>query len=138
MLGVMALRCLIVDDNPDVLRTASELLSSEGLTIVGVARNGDEAMELLRSALIDVALVDIDLGSESGLNLTRSLAQGAETSSVRTILISTHDEGEYADLIAESPALGFLSKADLSAASVCGLLRAGGEGRGPTEPRGTL
>jgi hypothetical protein len=63
-------------------------------------------------------LIDIDLGEESGFALARSLGDGASRASVpHMILISTHDEGEYADLIEASPAVGFLAKTDLSAAS---------------------
>jgi hypothetical protein len=40
------------------------------------------------------------------------------------ILISTHDGADYADLIAESPAIGFLPKAELSAAAIRRLLDA--------------
>jgi hypothetical protein len=41
------------------------------------------------------------------------------------ILISTHDEREYADLIAASPAAGFLAKTDLSATSIRQVLAQG-------------
>ena len=40
----------------------------------------------------------------------------------RVILISTHSEADFADLIAESPAVGFLSKSDLSADAIRELL----------------
>jgi hypothetical protein len=42
----------------------------------------------------------------------------------RVILISTHDESEYADLIEASPAAGFLAKTEVSAATIRGLLAA--------------
>jgi hypothetical protein len=55
------------------------------------------------------------------------------------ILISTHEEEDYADLIARSRAIGFLPKMALSAAAVQDLLRARGSDRnGPlSELRGT-
>jgi DNA-binding NarL/FixJ family response regulator len=62
----------------------------------------------------DVSLVDIDLGDESGLDLTFSLSS-AES---RVILISAYSEMDYADLIAASPAVGFLSKSELSGRAV--------------------
>jgi hypothetical protein len=40
------------------------------------------------------------------------------------ILISTHDEHEFADLIEASPAVGFVAKTDLSAATIRRLLEA--------------
>ena len=63
----------------------------------------------------DVMLVDIDLGPESGFDLARRLVHSPGRRVARTILISTHDEADYAKLIAASPAIGFLPKSDLSA-----------------------
>ena len=109
----MPLRCLLVDDNEVFLETASLLLEREGLTVVGVASSIAEALQQARALRPDLILVDIGLGTESGFTLARLLArdhQGAEV-----ILISAGAEADYADLIAESPAAGFLAKSELSA-----------------------
>jgi DNA-binding NarL/FixJ family response regulator len=123
-------RCVIVDDNPAVLQAASNLLEGEGLEIVGTARSSDEAVRLVDELAPDVVLIDIDLGPESGLELTRRLSAPASAPGPASVLISTHDLEDYADLVAASPAIGFLSKSDLSAAAVRRLLSdAQGEGR---------
>ena len=130
----MTLRCVIVDDSPDVLRAASELLEGEGVAVVGVAATGDEAVSLLEEVEPDVVLVDIVLGPESGFELVRRLAHSVHAAACRTILISTHDETDFADLIAESPAIGFLPKSQLSAAAIQLLLTSTrGDGRGDCE-----
>jgi len=77
-------------------------------------------------ALGPLTLLDIDLGGESGFELARRLSREADTALPRMILISTHAEQDYADLIAASPAVGFLSKSALSAGAVRDLL--GGQG----------
>jgi len=69
---------------------------------------------------LEVTLVDIDLGGESGLDVARRLS--AVPSPPPIILISTHDEQDFAGLIAASPAIGFLSKMDLSAVAIRSLL----------------
>ena len=117
------LRCLIVDDSPHFLEAARALLEREGITVVGVASTGAEALERTRELRPDVALVDIDLGGESGLELARRLHRVAGPA--RVILVSTHAEQDYAELIAASPAVGFLSKTALSAGAILGLLGAG-------------
>jgi DNA-binding NarL/FixJ family response regulator len=61
-----------------------------------------------------VVLIDIDLGGESGLELAGRLNH-QEDLGTRIILISSHDEEDYRDLIAASPAVGILSKDTLSA-----------------------
>ena len=113
---------MIVDDSPAVLRAASDLLEREGISVVGVAGSGDDAVSLVEELKPDVILVDIDLGPESGFELARRLAQSIEGASSRVILISAHEEADYATLIAASPAIGFLSKSDLSATEIRQLL----------------
>lgn len=119
-LGRVALRCLIVDDNEEFLASASRLLSSQGLEIVGRASSGVEALRLAETLDPDVALVDVQLGEEDGMELTRRLT--ANPSATRVILISTHSEDDLADLIADSPAVGFLPKAALGATAIVELL----------------
>jgi two-component system, NarL family, nitrate/nitrite response regulator NarL len=114
---LMRLRCLIVDDNARFREEACRLLEEQGVEIVGAAASGAEAVQYVGRLTPDVALVDIDLGGESGLDLARRLRDGsARPPSI--VLISTHDESDYADLIAASPAVGFLSKSDLSAGAI--------------------
>jgi DNA-binding NarL/FixJ family response regulator len=117
-----ALRCVIVDNNRALLGSARSLLESEGVSVVGVATNTREAVSVIEELRPDVILVDIVLGSESGFELVRRVAAPNEAGFRRTILISTHDEEDFADLIAASPAVGFLRKADTSAASIRSVL----------------
>jgi CheY-like chemotaxis protein len=109
----MPLRCLIVDDNAAFLEAASLLLEREGLTVAGVASSIAEALQQARALRPDVILADIGLGNESGFTLARLLARDDQGADV--ILISARAEADYADLVAESPAAGFLAKPELSA-----------------------
>jgi DNA-binding NarL/FixJ family response regulator len=119
ILGNMVLRCLIVDDSPRFLDAARGLLEREGVAVVGVASNGAEALQRVTDLRPDVTLVDIDLGGQSGFEVVRRLNREAK---ICAILISTHSEEDYADLIAASPALGFLPKTTLSASAIHDLL----------------
>jgi DNA-binding NarL/FixJ family response regulator len=122
------LRCLIVDDSARFIEVARALLQSDGISVVGTASNGAEALSLVPELRPDVTLVDIDLGPESGLKLTRLLADQADGAPTpMMILISTHSEQDYADLIAASPAIGFLPKTALSGAAIRGTLDGVGE-----------
>jgi DNA-binding NarL/FixJ family response regulator len=112
----MPLRVLLVDDNQDFLNAAERLLAAEGLTVVATATNAADAISLSRSLRPDVALVDIKLGQESGIELSRRLAEGSVAP--RVVLISTHAEEDFRDLIEASPAAGFVAKSALSAAAV--------------------
>ena len=110
----MALRCLIVDDSASFLETAGALLERQGLTIAGVASNAADALQRMRELRPDVVLVDIVLGDESGLELARRLASD-EPGGPAVILVSTHAETDFADLIEVTPAAGFIPKSELSA-----------------------
>jgi len=124
----VTLRCVIVDDSRDVLQAASELLEDEGIAVVGVASSGEEAVRVVAARHPDVVLVDIDLGPESGLDLVSRLVEGSDRAASPSILISTHDETDFAKLIETSPAIGFLPKSRLSATAIQALLAAHHEG----------
>jgi two-component system, NarL family, nitrate/nitrite response regulator NarL len=115
----MHVRCLIVDDNASFREEMRALLTEQGLEVVGGAASPTEALRQIAELRPDVALIDIDLGEESGFELARLLSdQPDQAALTHLILISTHDETEYAELIARSPAVGFLAKTDLSAARI--------------------
>ena len=124
---LMSVRCLLVDDSHDFLKTARKVLESGGITVVGHASSSAEALLQASETSPDVVLVDISLGSESGFDLARRLTTAPETRRSAVILISTHSEEDFTDLIAASAAIGFLPKWKLSAGAVEDLL-----GRGRT------
>jgi DNA-binding NarL/FixJ family response regulator len=116
------LRCLIVDDQPSFCEAARDLLEGQGVTVVGFATSSAEAVRSVQQLRPEVALVDVDLGTDSGFDLARRLAAGVDGSAPRVILISTHDEREFVRLIESSPAVGFLAKTELSAERIYRLL----------------
>ena len=117
------LRCVIVDDSTSFLDAARTLLEREGVTVVGAASTIAKGLEVVAELRPDVTLVDIDLGGESGFDLVEQLADDGGQFSSRVILISTHAERDFADLIDESPADGFLAKGELSAAGIHEILK---------------
>src|SRR5436190_12132022 len=96
---LMRLRCLIVDDNASFREEMRGLLAEQGLDVVGGAGSAADAHRQIAEMRPDVALIDIDLGGESGLELARQLrAHPSQGAVPQLILISTHDEADYADL----------------------------------------
>jgi CheY-like chemotaxis protein len=118
----MPVCCLIVDDNHGFLRTARRLLEHEGISVVGVASTAAQADRSCRELRPDVALVDIDLGEENGFDVARQLAGLLGADLPRVILISAYSGDDFADLIADSPAISFLPKAGLSGQAILGIL----------------
>jgi DNA-binding NarL/FixJ family response regulator len=114
----MGLRCVLVDDNNASLEEARLLLEQEGMTVVGIAANTEEALQQARALCPDVVLVDIALGDQNGFYLVRRLAEPSSCGPMTAIMFSTHSAVDYADLIFESPAAGFLPKEELSATAI--------------------
>ena len=129
------MRCLIVDDNQRFLVAARELLEREGINVVGVASTTGEAIERGAQLRPDVTLVDIDLGPESGFDTSRRLAENASGPASSVILISIYAERDFADLIEASPAIGFVSKSELSARAILALLEGEADADASTPPR---
>jgi DNA-binding NarL/FixJ family response regulator len=124
------LTCLIVDDSARFLQVARSLLERHGIDVIATAGSTAEALARTAELRPDVVLVDIDLGGESGFDLARALA-GHERS--RVIVISTHAEADFADLIEASPAVGFIPKARLSGRAIHELLGVDGTHTPTTE-----
>jgi len=112
----VSLRCLIVDDSEEFLASATRLLTSQGLDVVAVATNGHEAVEQISTHEPDIALVDIELGGEDGIELTRVLDSRAP--SIRVVLISSYERDDLRDVVSDSPAVGFIPKSDLGADAI--------------------
>jgi DNA-binding NarL/FixJ family response regulator len=86
------------------------------VTVAGTASTRVDSVRQVDALCPDVVLIDIRLGEDSGFNTARELAEGGSRAAL--IMISTHAEADYADLLAESPVTGFLPKAELSGQAI--------------------
>jgi len=118
---IVSLNCLIVDDSPEFLVSATRLLQAEGASVVGTAGTGHEALELASALEPDVVLVDVELGDEDGVQVAASLT--TLPSAPVVILISTRDRLELRELMRPGQAAGFLTKDSLSLEAIRGLMR---------------
>lgn len=107
-------RCLIVDDSAVFRDAASAMLERAGINVVGTASNTAEALRLYHELHPDVALVDIDLGGESGFALAEQLDRASTASALAVILVSTYAKSDLTEMIDASPAVGFVQKFSLS------------------------
>jgi chemotaxis response regulator CheB len=116
------MRCVIVDDSAAFVDAARRLLEHDGIMVVGVASTSAEALRCVQDLRPDVILVDVDLGRENGFEVAEQLYESGLPAPTPVIMISTHNEQDLADLIATSPAVGFVAKLGLSAGAVRDLL----------------
>lgn len=93
------------------------MLERDGVTVVGTARTGDEALPSAQATRPDVILIDVRLGNENGFDVARGLDDHvtmAEDWKPVIILISSYSEEELAGSIAANPTFTFLEKTALS------------------------
>jgi len=103
------IRFMVVDDHPIFRHGVIALIQSEPRYVV-VAEVGTvpEAIEALAKEIPDMALIDLSLGGQSGLDLLRIFRD--QYPSVRTLIVSIHDEAVYADRALKAGARGYLMK----------------------------
>lgn len=102
------IRVAVVDDHPVVRDGTAALLATQpGLDVVGVASTVEEAVELIRGTAIDVVLLDIRLGADSGLRL---LQTELPPPAPAIVVLSAYDYPQYADAALRLGAAGFVVK----------------------------
>jgi DNA-binding NarL/FixJ family response regulator len=110
--ATIPIRVAIVDDHPVVLHGTAALLGAQpGITIAGTAGSLDEARALLETADADVLLLDIRLGTQSGLNLlTADAPADADRPRPAIIVLTAYDYPQYAEAALRLGAAGFVLK----------------------------
>ena len=107
------IRVAIVDDHPVVRDgTAALLAAQDGLEIVGTAGSIDEAAALIAATRVDVVLLDIRLGTDSGLRLLadgRTEATGGQPKPA-IVVLTAYDYPQYAEAALRLGAAGFVLK----------------------------
>jgi DNA-binding NarL/FixJ family response regulator len=106
-----SIRVAIVDDHPVVREGTAALLEREpGLVVVGTAGRLDEAGDLLDPERVDVLLLDIRLGVESGLELLRSGRPGSSAALPAVVVVTAYDYPQYVDAALRLGAAGLVLK----------------------------
>jgi DNA-binding NarL/FixJ family response regulator len=85
----------------------------------------------VRDTQPDVVLVDVYLGSESGIELARRIESETDLDPSRVILVSTYAEEDLADLIDGAPVAAFLTKSRMSGRAIREML---GDSDDPVNP----
>jgi DNA-binding NarL/FixJ family response regulator len=102
-------RVFIVDDHPLVREGLANLINGQNdLIVCGEAEDSAGAISGIAKTRPDVALVDISLKNESGLELVKNLE--SQFPLVAWIVLSMHDEALYAERALRAGARGYVMK----------------------------
>ena len=109
--GVKAKRAtvFIVDDHSIVRRGLKQLIGQEAdLVVCGQAEDAQTALEAMKKLVPDVALVDLSLDGDSGLELIKDIK--VRYPKVAVLVLSMHDETFYAERVLRAGAMGYIMK----------------------------
>ena len=105
----MAIRVVIADDHNVVRKGIRDLLSDEDdITVVGEARNGQEAVDLALALRPDVVVMDIAMPELTGVEATRQLR--AQAPGVRVLVLTAYDDDPYIYGLLDAGASGYILK----------------------------
>src|SRR5919108_5340899 len=130
--GARAIRVVVVDDHDLFRRGLRELLEEQGISVIGEAADGDEAVRLAGRALPDVVVMDLNMPRVSGVEAIRRMATVAPGVKVLVLTISADDE-TVIDAV-EAGASGYLLK-DATIEEIAAGVGAAGRGEGLVSPR---
>ena len=100
---------LLADDNTLVRREIREILEREDdLEMVGEAKNGHQAVAMVKKLRPALVLMDIAMPLLSGLQAARQILKAAPATKV--LMLSAHGDDEYVEEAAKSSAMGYLIK----------------------------
>jgi DNA-binding NarL/FixJ family response regulator len=107
----MSTRILLVDDHAILLDGIKNLLDKEeGFDVVGLAENAESALEFLAKNDVDIVITDFNMPGMDGLSLVNSIKRIMP--SVKTIVLSMHDETHLVKEILRSGVNGYVLKKD--------------------------
>jgi DNA-binding NarL/FixJ family response regulator len=104
----LSLNILIADDHALFRDSLRSLLEARGLTVLGEARNGREAVELARRIQPQIVLMDLSMPEMDGLAATRLIS--AEQPEVKVVILTASDDDSNLFEAIKSGAQGYLLK----------------------------
>ena len=103
------IRVIIVDDHPVVRRGLRQIIAAEQeMQVVCEAENAREALRVIRQTACDAVVLDITLPDGSGLDVLSKLK--SEHPTLPILIMSIHEEEQYALRVLKAGASGYLMK----------------------------
>jgi DNA-binding NarL/FixJ family response regulator len=121
------IRIVLADDHTIVREGLKQLLAADGqIAIVGEAQDGHEALARVRELEFDVLLLDMSMPGKSGIELIKQVH--AEKPKLRILILSMHEEHQYAVRAIRAGASGYITKESASRQLVAAIRKVAGGG----------
>ena len=106
-------RILVVDDHPIFRMGMVELINQEDdLSVCAVAEDISSARQAFRTEKPDMAIIDISLAGENGLDLVKEIS--SESRNFPMLVLSMHEESVWAERAIRAGARGYVMKKEAS------------------------
>jgi len=121
------IRVVLADDHTILREGLKQLLqSADDLAVVGEASDGHEVMQAVRAIDFDVLLLDMSMPGRSGMELIKLVK--AEKPRLRILVLSMHEEHQYAVRAIRAGASGYLTKESAATLLVAAIRKVGSGG----------
>jgi DNA-binding NarL/FixJ family response regulator len=118
----MTISVLIADDHAIVREGLRRILAGDpAFRVAGEAKDGHEVLAAVRAGGFDVLLLDLSMPGRSGIELLKQVK--AERPALKVLVLSMHDEEQYAVRAIRAGASGYLNKDTAGAQLVAALRR---------------
>ena len=105
------IRLLIADDHKVLLDGFVSLFrDQEEISVVGVASNGMQVLDILKGTEVDIALLDINMPELNGVETARRISK--DFPNTKIIALSMYKEASYVKRMKENGAMGYILKDD--------------------------
>ncbi|MFN8222833.1 MAG: response regulator transcription factor [Gaiellales bacterium] len=126
-------RVAVADDHAVVLAGIVRVLgTASDLTVVGIARDGDEAVRLAHTERPDVFLMDLEMPGKDGIEATRAIC--AAIPKTRVVILTMFSDRARILAALDAGAVGYMLK-DAEPAELIRAVRSAGAGESPLAPR---
>lgn len=123
---------VLVDDHQIVRRGIREFLIENGIQVIAEAGDGSQAVELIRQHRPDVAVLDIQLPGQSGIEVARTIRE--EGLPVGILILSAHDDDPFVIAAVEAGVNGYVLKT-ADPREIVSAVRAVHEGQSVLDPK---
>ncbi len=104
----MPLSIILADDHTGFRAAIGDHLRARGLTVVGEAADGGEAVQLALHLRPDIAVLDLSMPVLNGIEAGVAICNGSP--STKAILLTMHHEDEYVRLAGDAGFVGYVLK----------------------------
>lgn len=103
-----SITCVVADDHPAMVEAVCDVLSGAGITVVGRASDGDEALAKIETRQPETALLDLRMPGLSGIDVAAAASVSVPT--MRAVIYSAYGEGALLTEAMDAGAAGFVLK----------------------------